>query len=137
MTQRQELETFNTVAALYYVLKSNSRSLRVKQAIYRQDEVQAQPLDFLIDVELKSKRALGEPYYQMFLRAVYNENIEILPEYIRKSLGRLFQEYRLDPDGPYAKLFFDVKNAQVRSYMNEVKSGRTEPTNGTAESTGV
>jgi hypothetical protein len=124
-TQKQSwIEEFNTVVALYYVLKSNSASLRVKQATYRADEVAAEPIDFIIDVEVKVKRLLGQPYYDLFLRAVYNENTDILPEDMREALGRLFQEYRLGPDGPYAKLFFKTKNDQVRSYMNEVKSGR-------------
>ena len=117
------MEAFNNVTALYSILKANSTALRVKQAVYRADEVAALPLDFIIDVEIKTKRMLGESYYQLFLRAVYNEETEILPEYMREALGRLFQEYRLGPDGPYAKLFFAVKNEQTRSFMRERNAG--------------
>ena len=121
--KERDLEAVNKVVELYYILKSNSTALRVKQAVYRADEVAALPLDFIIDVEIKTKRMLGESYYQLFLRAVYNEETEILPEYMREALGRLFQEYRLGPDGPYAKLFFAVKNEQTRSFMRERNAG--------------
>lgn len=132
--KERDLEAFNNVVALYYILKSNSTALRIKQAVYRADEVAALPLDFIIDVEIKTKRMLGESYYQLFLRAVYNEETEILPEYMREALGRLFQEYRLGPDGPYAKLFFAVKNEQTRSFMKE-QNGRLDENNGAADST--
>jgi hypothetical protein len=127
------METFSAVTALYYVLRANPAALRVKQSVYRADEVSAEPLDYVLDVEIKTKRALGEWYYQMFLRAVHDEHTDILPIYMREMLGRLFKEYRLGPDGPYAKLFFDVKNAQVRSFMKEAKSGRNN--NNDTEST--
>ena len=111
-TQRErELAAFGHVVELYSVLKANSAALRVKQAVYRADEVEANPIDFLIDVELKAERLLGSPYYEMFLRTVYNENTEILPEYLRESMGRTFQEYGLGPNGAYAKLYSRVKGA--------------------------
>ena len=132
--KERDLEAFNNVVALYYILKSNSTALRVKQAVYRADEVAALPLDFIIDVEIKTKRMLGESYYQLFLRAVYNEETEILPEYMREALGRLFQEYRLGPDGAYRKLYFLVKNEQTRSFMKE-QNGRLDENNGAADST--
>jgi hypothetical protein len=111
------LESFNSTVALYYVLKSNSMSLRAKQTVYRAGEIEQQPLDFLIDVELKAKRLLGQPYYDLFLRTVYNENTEVLPEYMRVALGKVFAEYNLGPDGAYSTLYFVIKNSQVRSYM--------------------
>jgi hypothetical protein len=65
------------------------------------------------------KRAVGQRFYDIFLRAVYNENLEILSEEIREALGRTFLEYGLGPDGAYAKLYYKIKNEQVRSYMRE------------------
>jgi len=130
--KERNMESFNTVVALYYVLKVNSMSLRVKQAVYRADEVQPQPIDFLIDVELKSRRLLGQQLYDLFLRAVCNENTEILPEYMREALGRTFLEYGLGPDGAYAKLYYRVKNEQVRSYMRE-KNGIFRADDGPAD----
>ena len=121
--KRNYLEEFNSVVALYSILKANSTSLRVKQAVYRQDEVEALPVDFVIDVEVKVKRLVGQRFYDIFLRAVYNENTEILSETLREALGRTFAEYGLGPSGAYARLYYKIKNDQVRSYMKGVTNG--------------
>ena len=117
------MEAFNCVVALYSVLKANSMSLRVKQVVYRADEAEALPVDFILDVELKVKRTVGQRFYDIFLRAVYNENIEILSETLREALGRTFAEYGLGPDGTYARLYYKIKNDQVRSYMKGSVNG--------------
>ena len=133
VTQKQSwMEAFNDVVALYTTLKASSMSLRVKQAVYRQDEVAAEPIDFIIDAEVKVKRAIGQRFYDIFLRAVYNENTEILSETLREALGRTFAEYGLGPDGAYARLYYKIKNDQVRSYMKGSVNGNfraddTEP----------
>jgi hypothetical protein len=120
VTQKQsQMEAFDNVVALYSILKANMASLRVKQAMYRQDEVAAEPLDFVIDVEIKVKRLVGQQFYDMFLRAVFNENTEILSETLREALGRTFTEYGLGPDGAYRRLYYSVKNDQIRSYLKE------------------
>ena len=121
--KERNLEAFASTVALYSVLKTNSMSLRVKQVVYRADEAEALPVDFLIDVELKARRAVGQRFYDMFQRAVYNENTEVLPEHMREALGRTFLEYGLGPDGAYARLYYKVKNDQVRSYMKGVTNG--------------
>src|ERR1039458_2544965 len=113
------METFNTVAALYTVLKANAASLRVKQSIMRADELEPQPIDFVIDIEIKVKRLLGEPIYDLFLRAVFNENLDLLPEHIQEALGKDWSSYGLGPEGTYAKLYFRIKNEQVRSFLKE------------------
>ena len=121
--KERNLEAFASTVALYSVLKTNSMSLRVKQVVYRADEAEALPVDFLIDVELKARRAVGQRFYDMFQRAVYNENPEVLSETVREALGRTFLEYGLGPDGAYARLYYKVKNDQVRSYMKGVTNG--------------
>ena len=121
--KERNLEAFASTVALYSVLKTNSMSLRVKQVVYRADEAEALPVDFLIDVELKTKRAVGQRFYDIFLRAVYNENLDLLSEALREALGRTFLEYGLGPDGAYARLYYKVKNDQVRSYMKGVTNG--------------
>jgi hypothetical protein len=113
------MEAFNAVTALYSILKSNSMSLRVKQVVYRADEAECLPIDFIIDIETKAKRTVGQRFYDMFLRAVYNENLELLSETLREALGRTFLEYGLGPDGAYRRLYYKTKNDQVRSYMKE------------------
>lgn len=132
--KRSWMEAFNNVVSLYSILKANSTALRVKQAVYRADEVESQPIDFVIDVEIKAKRLLGEPIYNVFLRAVFNEELEILPEYTREALGRNWISYGLGPEGAYRKLYFTVKNAQTRSFMKE-QNGRPDANDGAADST--
>jgi hypothetical protein len=129
--RERNIENFNSVVALYSVLKSNSASLRVKQVAYRADEAECLPVDYILDVEIKAKRAVGQRFYDMFLRAVYNENLEILSETLREALGRTFVEYGLGPDGAYARLYYRIKNDQIRSYMREqngnFRADGTEP----------
>ena len=108
------MDEFNSVVALYAILKSNSSALRVKQAVYRQGEVAAESLDFVIDVEVKTKRAIGQQFYDLFLRAVYNENVEILPEYLREALGKAWREWSLGIEGAYKTLYFNAKQSQMR-----------------------
>lgn len=115
----RDMEKFNNVIALYSILKANTASLRVKQAIMRADEMDPLPIDFVIDVETKAKRLLGEPIYNLFLRAVFNENLELLPEYTREALGHEWSSYGLGPEGWYRKLYFRIKNEQVRSFLKE------------------
>ena len=129
--RERNIENFNSVVALYSVLKSNSASLRVKQVAYRADEAECLPVDYILDVEIKAKRAVGQRFYDMFLRAVYNENLEILSQTLREALGRTFVEYGLGPDGAYARLYYKIKNDQIRSYMREqngnFRADGTEP----------
>jgi hypothetical protein len=122
--KRGWMEAFNCVAALYSVLKANSSTLRTKQVVYRSDEVPAEPLDFVLDVEIKTKRLLGEAIYQVFLRAVYNEQLDILPEYTREALGRHWVSYGLGPEGAYRRLYYQVKNEQIRSFLKGVEHVR-------------
>ena len=113
--KERDMEAFNNVVALYTDLKNTS--LRVKQATIKADELEAQPIDFVIDVELKAKRLLGEPIYNLFLRAVFNENLDLLPESTREALGENWISYGLGPDGTYRKLYFRIKNEQIRSFL--------------------
>jgi hypothetical protein len=134
--KERNMEAFNSVVALYSILKSNSSSLRVKQAVYRADEVTAEPVDYILDVEIKVKRAVGQRFYDMFLRAVYNENLDLLSETLRETLGSTFLEYGLGPDGTYRRLFYSIKNAQMRSYLKGANSGRLD-TDAGADSIGA
>ena len=121
--KKRDMENFNNVVALYTALKHDTSSLRIKQAIYRADEVQAQPLDFVLDIEIKAKRLLGQTIYDLFLRSVFNDNLELMPEYMRETLGREWISYGLGPDGTYRRLYYTVKNEQVRSFLKERDNG--------------
>ena|ERR1700691_2478630 len=113
------LETFNNVTALYMLFIANPRSLRTKQATYRQDEVEALPIDFKCDVEVKARRVVGHYYYEMFTRLALIQEVKLLPEDIRLTLGQVWKEYGLGTDGAYARLYYNTNNEQIRRTMKE------------------
>ena len=97
---------FNNVVALYSTVKHDSPkpvmyNTKESDSLSWSDTVAAFSLDFLIDVETKAKRLLGEAIYLMFLRAVFNENTELLPEHTRENLGKYWLSYGLGPEGTY------------------------------------
>jgi hypothetical protein len=69
------------------------------------------PLDLVMDVELKAKRTLGagSPDYSMFLRILAEEDPRLLPEDMRLKLGQAFKA--LGSDGIYADLYFSAKRS--------------------------
>jgi hypothetical protein len=127
------IENFNTVVALFHRQNARRESMRPTQSMTRDkaDTLQnsyvigQHELDFVLDIEIKTKRALGQPLYNMFMRAVANEQTEILPEYMRESLGRLWKEYGLTMDGSYAKLYYAARQQQDRALYIQV-SGRPQ-----------
>lgn len=123
-TRKQSwIEVFNNVVALYQVFLENRASLRTKRAAYRCDEVEALPIDFMADVEVKSKRALPEPLHFMFLRLAAIGSLDVLPEAAKIILGKTWDEYGLGVDGAYKTLYFKTKNDQVRSFMKGTNNG--------------
>ena len=118
------LDEFATVTALYQTLNEGREHLRTKRAEYRNDEVQALPIDFLLDVEIKAKRALPSPLYAMFMRLASSCNIEVPPEAAKLLLGLTWKEYGLGVDGSYRRLYYTVKNDQIRSFLK----GKNEDT---------
>lgn len=123
------MEQFNDVVALYQVFVEGRESLRTKRAEYRCDEVQALPVDFVIDVELKAKRALPGPVYQMFLRLAAAASLDVLPDAAKIILGKTWFEYGLGVEGSYKALYFFTKNEQMRSYLKENKIGNSDGAN--------
>jgi hypothetical protein len=108
--------TYHEVMALYAAIKDTPGAVRVERAEMRQGEVKALPIDFLIDVELKAKRALSkdiDPAYAMqeWMHVVMApEQYPFVPVVIREELGREFDAKRLGVDGDYRMLYFRVKN---------------------------
>ncbi len=115
------MESFNTTVALYQVFVEGRSTLRTKRAEYRCDEVEGLPIDFVIDVELKAKRALPEPVYQMFLRLAAAASLDVLPDAAKIILGKTWAEYGLGVEGSYKSLYFKTKNEQIRSFLKENK----------------
>jgi hypothetical protein len=109
------MENFQSVMALYMVLRENPQSLHVKPVEYKCGEVRDLPLDFILDVELKAKSKLDINYYNMFIRvATTGGDYSVFPEYMKLVLGETWWDNGLGVDGHYARLYFKVKNDQER-----------------------
>ena len=136
--KRSWIEVFNDVAELYQVHNEGRGTLRAKQvSLNADDEVEALPIDFLIDVELKSARVLPSPLFDMFIRLAEVSQMSLLPDAAKLLLGRVWTEYGLGVDGNYRKLYWNTKNEQMRNYMkgkingretqNDVRSAQEQP----------
>ena len=120
-----EDEAYRSVMALYAAIKDTPGILRVRRAEMRQGEVQADPIDFVIDVELKAKRALQhDPMGKVEWTEILKEPDQYLlaSEFTRKVLGHAFLSTRLDVGGDYKKLYWRIKNNQQRT-TKEAPSG--------------
>src|ERR1700675_571783 len=112
--ERQKLEMiYDNVMALFTALKDGR--LDVRRAEFKHGEVAAENVDFLCDVQIKARRHLTPAEYALWSVVLENpEQYKFVPEKIRQTLGRVFQQNRLDLAGDYKKLYFKVKNQQVR-----------------------
>jgi hypothetical protein len=117
--KRSWIEEFNNVTALYDTFIQQRSTLRGKRAEYNGYEVEALPIDFVADVEIKAKRALPEDLNLMFLRLAEGGNLELLPQAAKLILGKAFKEYGLGVDGSYSRLYYTTKNEQVRNFLKE------------------
>jgi hypothetical protein len=108
-------EGFQNVMALYCILKEPG-TLRVKRAELKQGQVKPEPLDFLIDVEIKATRALTDPYSEDMWENVLDDpnSYADLPLPIQHILGEAFLKGHLGPESDYKFLYFKVRNDQVR-----------------------
>ena len=110
---RRRLEMiYDNTMALYAALKDTSFDLR--RAEFKHGEVAAEPVDFIADIELKAHRYLSPSEYTLWAVAMIDpEQFRYVPERIKQSLGRIFQQNRLDMTGDYKRLYFKVKNQQA------------------------
>lgn len=120
--------SYQETMALYAAIKDTPGIMRVRRAEMRQGEVQAEPIDFVIDVELKARRALQQdidPVYAVaeWLRILdAPEQYATLPVAIREEIGNEFLSCGLGVDGAYRMLYWRVKNRQAFS-KEEVSDG--------------
>jgi hypothetical protein len=91
------------------------------------NEVQALPLDFVCDVELRSKQALSPRQYALFCCYALNSSPELLPLDAQLALGTAWYAYGLDLDGSYRSLYFRIKNQMERDNLKARAYGDTEP----------
>jgi hypothetical protein len=123
LQEREWLDVFNAAAALYSALKDNERSFRIKRAEIKQDgEVFPDPIDYCIDFELKTCRALPWMEAQMSLRIISAGNADILPRHIKQDLGHVLAENNMGVEGAYRKLYFREKIKQDAQAMKGINS---------------
>jgi hypothetical protein len=119
-TQKQKaLDNFEQVLYLYQHFRS--QELRPKRCMMSGSNHRSDALDFVIDVELKAKRALGvgTPQLAMFLRIASTSDPQRLPEYMRRVLGEAFES--LGPQGCYGDLYFSAKRSGYLDRQNEAQ----------------
>ncbi|SRR6266705_365163 len=120
-----EDRVFGEVMALYNAIKDTPGIMKVRRAEMRQGEVKALPIDFVIDVELKAKRALlNDPYGQTEWSIVLGspdqyQGISVLT---REILGREFNSCNLGVEGAYRMLYWRAKNNK-QDNKQEVANG--------------
>lgn len=108
-TQEQKNEeVYTSVMALYAALKDIGQ-FKVRRAQVRQEEVPAEAIDFICDVEIKAKRSNVDTVAWQFILA-YPETYLDLSKENKQTLGKAFKIGQLDVGGPYKKLFFRAKN---------------------------
>jgi hypothetical protein len=113
-------DVFANVMALYNVLKSENRPQSLRRAELKQGSVIAEPIDFIADVEIKSKRILNPTQYRLVLKYAVEDRYESVPKVLQQALGKLFLNSGMNYDGDYRVLYFRAKNNQLND--------REEPT---------
>lgn len=107
-------DVFSNVMALYYALKGESQPRGIRRAILNQSgEVDAEPIDFIADVEKKAKRILNPVQYRLLMKFVAEEKYTQVPRTIRQQLGVLFLRSNMDFDGDYRVLYFRARNNRL------------------------
>jgi hypothetical protein len=148
-------DVFRNVIALYVTLIDNRAALRVRSTesstnnsfftvnpggsvTVTQGQVKkllekgvtskspAEATDFIIDVETKAKRALSIKNYALFQYYSAAAAPQLIPLEAQLSLGSAWQKNNMDVDGPYASLYFRVKNEQDRERANGYVIGSAE-----------
>ena len=107
-------DVFSNVMALYSVLKNGSRPQSIRRAELKQGEVIAEPIDFISDVEIKTKRLLNSTQYRLLMKFVADDKYDSVPKTIKQQLGLLFLRSDMNYDGAYRILYFRAKNNQLQ-----------------------
>lgn len=122
---------FRNVSALYATLIEGRNQMRVRRVeLNMNNEVSAEPLDFLCDVESKAKRTLSPRQYTLFQCFAKASATQLTSLEVQLALGEIWYKTGLDLDGTYASLYFRIKNAQARESMKaRIENGTraTEP----------
>jgi len=106
--------------ALYCLLREPSIT-RIRRAELKQGEVKAEPVDFMLDIEIKATKALNDPFSEDMWENVLDdpESYPDLPEPIQMLLGKAFIDGHLDSESDYRMLYFKIRNEQVRRTISK------------------
>jgi hypothetical protein len=100
---------YGEVMALYAALQ-DSQDFQVRRAEMKQGEVRAEPLDFIMDVDLKAARYLNSTGASIMWGKVMRQPEYKLPLDLREGLGEVFFFSNLGIEGHYKTLYFRTKN---------------------------
>jgi|SRR5579885_1288398 hypothetical protein len=123
-SESRYLHVYNNVTALYISIRESQqyRGLPIKRAALRGNgEVPAEAVDFLCDVELKAKRVLSRPLFEL-----YTQGTE-LPLSYKNKLGEVFAKYRLSISGDYKTLYFQTRKAMENTGDTEIQPPHIAP----------
>jgi hypothetical protein len=115
--KKKALKSFANCSALYAAYCRVE--LRAKRAQLHGDKVVAEPLDYVCDFCLKTKRALNNSLeYPMVLRLCEAGEPLGIPEHTRQRVGQVFLDYKLED--AYSPLFSramqNKSNADAEDY---------------------
>lgn len=114
-------DTYHNVIGLYLSLRNPvARMVAPRRAELKQGRVSAEPLDFCLDVEMRSKKALKPADHTEFMRCLSGEDFMKVPKLTQIILGKTYMTYLLDFEGEYRVLFFKSRQ--------EIIADREEPT---------
>lgn len=100
---------YREVMALYTALV-DSQDFKVRRAEMKQGEVKAEPIDFVMDVDLKASRYLNSTGNGILWGIVMQQPEYKLPLNLREGLGEVFFLSNLGIEGHYKTLYFRTKN---------------------------
>ena len=121
----------NAALALYSVLH-NGHLIRTKRAKLTGKEVEALPIDFSADLEIRAKEVFNtRELFSMWGMVLEDPDSFVdLPQFMKQRLGESIEKHDLGVDGHYKKLYYRVKNAYDRKRTAKEQDGRRDDVEG-------
>lgn len=106
-------DAFLNVMALYSALKAQPVQGVRRAELNQAGEVKPEMVDFMMDVEIKSRRILTPFRYRQLLALALEDKYDQMPIDLQNDLGQLFLRSNLNYDGDYRVLYFQAKNEHL------------------------
>jgi hypothetical protein len=109
---RHAIKVHHNVLALYCSLSYSGADFKVKIPHSLREAQKPSTLDFICDVKIATAKALHDQAISndYFAWALDPDRCLMLPQLIQVVLGVEYEDRRLDKDGDYAILYYQVKN---------------------------